>query len=311
MSPPNNELNKNRLTNYLQDGADLIDNHSDNEDDIPYPFHLPLPPDDQISAASGMTLPHIRRQLNIFCKEQLLEFAAYVMWSCPDGYKIGEAMLEADPSTRRVMVRGLWFSTTDETFQNYFSTFGDLENAAIIRRSDGRSQGYGFLIFRSRSAAELVVTQKHVLDDRPITTKLAADVRDRPPRGTIDQRKLFIRNIRGDIITREVLIEQFSVYGPIEECAIIPTAAGASKGYGFVTFKKARDALCAAQLPFRMIKNWIVFVTFSTGKGRRMPGCLFCEKSKLMRGTCPPPPPPSEYRRSPVSRMEIREAIHG
>lgn len=267
------DKNESNLTTEM-DNDDDEDELSDSSL-IPYPFPLPLPPDDSVSPASGTTLPQLRRQLGIFCREQLLEFAAYVMWSCLDACKIGEMMLEADPSTRRVMVRGLLFSTSDDMFYNYFATFGELENAAIIRHADGRSQGYGFLIYKSRLAAERVVTERHILDGRPITTKLAADARHHssrhqqgiPPRGTVDRRKLFIRNIRADI-TKEVLMEQFSVYGPIEECAIIPTAAGASKGYGFVTFKRARDALKAAQLPFRMINSWIVFVAFSTGKGR-------------------------------------------
>lgn len=219
------------------------------------------------------SLAQIKRRLSILSKEQLLELAAFGMDRYADFFAAGEALLDSDPASRRVMVRGLWYYTTDKTFKQYFSTFGELENAAVIRHPDGRSQGYGFLIYKEREAAQTVIAQRHLLDRRAVTAKLAADQYtefSRDEEGfsiSLERRKLFIRNICSQI-SQEMLEAEFSAYGPVEECAVIRTAAGATKGYGFVTFRDAASAQRAAQVPFRVIRGWVVFVAFSTGKVR-------------------------------------------
>lgn len=224
----------------------------------------------------SMTVPQIRRRLAILSKEQLLELAAFGMNRHEDLFAAGEALLDSDPASRRVMVRGLWYYTTDRTFKQYFSQFGELENAAVIRHPDGRSQGYGFLIYKEREAAQTVISQRHMVDRRAVTAKLAADQYtdfsrdDEGSTVSFERRKLFVRNICSDI-TQEILEAEFSAYGPVEECAIIRTAVAATKGYGFVTFKDAASAQRAAQVPFRIIRGWVVFVTFSTGKARTPP----------------------------------------
>lgn len=229
---------------------------------------------DEPRGCKGLTMQQLRRRLAVLSKEQLLELAAFGMFNCQTALDAGDALLDSDPASRRVMVRGLWYCTTDWTFCKYFSTFGELENAAVIRHPDGRSQGYGFLIYTDRHAAEAVVSRRHYLDDRLVTAKLAADQYTEFSRDAdgkkipSERRKLFVRNIC-HVMTKETLEREFSVYGPIEECAVIRTTDKAARGYGFVTFCNAADALRAAQIPFRVIQGWVVFVTFSTGKGRQ------------------------------------------
>ena len=47
---------------------------------------------------------------------------------------------------------------TEETFYNYFTKFGPIEDYIVFRdQQTGRTKGFGFVVFREAAAAEAVV----------------------------------------------------------------------------------------------------------------------------------------------------------
>jgi len=76
---------------------------------------------------------------------------------------------------RKIFVRGLNYETTQESFQNLFRQFGEMEECNIAAdKQSGKSKGYGFVTYLSAVSAMkcLETPQKH-LDGRTVSCNLA------------------------------------------------------------------------------------------------------------------------------------------
>ena len=85
----------------------------------------------------------------------------------------------------KLFIGGLSFDTTDETFKNYFSGFGEVTDAFVLRDNvTKRSRGFGFVTFKTEADADkcLAHKQPHILDKRQVEAKKATP-RDQTPLG--------------------------------------------------------------------------------------------------------------------------------
>ena len=85
----------------------------------------------------------------------------------------------------KLFIGGLSFDTTDETFKNYFSEFGEVTDAFVLRDNvTKRSRGFGFVTFKTEAGADkcLAHKQPHILDKRQVEAKKATP-RDQTPMG--------------------------------------------------------------------------------------------------------------------------------
>ena len=85
----------------------------------------------------------------------------------------------------KLFIGGLSFDTTDETFKNYFSGFGEVTDAFVLRDNvTKRSRGFGFVTFKTEADADkcLAHKQPHILDKRQVEAKKATP-RDQTPMG--------------------------------------------------------------------------------------------------------------------------------
>ncbi|KAK4772659.1 hypothetical protein SAY86_014434 [Trapa natans] len=81
----------------------------------------------------------------------------------------------------RLFVKGVSFSTTDDTFKEAFSKYGEVIEASVIRDKDnGRSKGYGFVTFATSDDALRASDDMDgkVLDGRVIFVDLAKPRRE-------------------------------------------------------------------------------------------------------------------------------------
>jgi RNA-binding protein Musashi len=72
----------------------------------------------------------------------------------------------ADPANteRKIFVGGLNPSTTGQTLREYFSKFGSVMDAKVIREGE-KSKGFGFVQFKESIPAQ-VLEQTHIIDQR-------------------------------------------------------------------------------------------------------------------------------------------------
>jgi hypothetical protein len=66
---------------------------------------------------------------------------------------------------RKIFVGGLNPSTTGQTLREYFSTFGPVMDAKVIREGE-KSKGFGFVQFKDCIPAEVLEASAHIIDQR-------------------------------------------------------------------------------------------------------------------------------------------------
>ena len=80
-----------------------------------------------------------------------------------------------DTTFTKIFVGGLPYHTTNETLEDFFKQFGDIEEAVVINdRQTGKSKGYGFVTMADRAAAERACEEPNpVIDGRKANVNLA------------------------------------------------------------------------------------------------------------------------------------------
>ncbi|KAL8426082.1 hypothetical protein Efla_007355 [Eimeria flavescens] len=104
--------------------------------------------------------------------------------ACPltlDGRQL-HIKLAADLFTSReqtkLFVRNLHEQTTAETLRDIFSPFGTLEECVVVRDSEGRSKGYGFLNFSTpMEAFKAVQMSERIIDGRMVFIHFASSAK--------------------------------------------------------------------------------------------------------------------------------------
>jgi len=83
---------------------------------------------------------------------------------------------DIDTTFTKVFVGGLPWSTTSEGLCSYFTQFGDIVEAAVIRdRHTGKSKGYGFVTFSDKDTAQdSIADPSPIIDGRKANCNLAA-----------------------------------------------------------------------------------------------------------------------------------------
>ena len=80
--------------------------------------------------------------------------------------------------SKKVFVGGLSWGTNDDSLQQAFGRFGDVEEAKVITdRETGRSRGFGFVTFAEASSADQAVSEMNGtdLDGRTLKVDIAED----------------------------------------------------------------------------------------------------------------------------------------
>ncbi|KAL8442071.1 hypothetical protein Emag_006668 [Eimeria magna] len=208
----------------------------------------------------------LRHFLAPLSREQLLDLLSWAALRDRQVYEQCAERVHASPSSRRLMVRNVHYSTSDERFTSFFETFGCVDDALIVRERDGHSRGYGFVTFTfPEGVNRCFVACPLTLDGRQLHIKLAADLFT-----SREQTKLFVRNLH-EQTTAHTLREIFSAFGTLEECVIVRDAEGRSKGYGFLNFSTPMEAFKAVQMSERIIDGRMVFIHFASSSGKGTP----------------------------------------
>ncbi|XP_076361650.1 RNA-binding protein 24-like [Tachypleus tridentatus] len=82
---------------------------------------------------------------------------------------------QKDTTYTKIFVGGLPYHTTDKSLQQFFESFGEIEEAVVITdRQTGKSRGYGFVTMADRAAAERAVRDANpIIDGRKANVNLA------------------------------------------------------------------------------------------------------------------------------------------
>lgn len=177
-----------------------------------------------------------------------------------------------------MFVAGVSWNTSDEAFSGFFSAFGVVKEAIVMREQNGRSRGFGFVTYEAHSSVDKVLSQQLQLDGRKLDIKPAVSKEEMlSTQAKPTTKKLYVAGV--DYSTSDdALFNFFARFGEIEKAMIMKDkATGRSRGFGFVTFARensveeavAAGASSALQLEGRALD---VKAAFPRGSAALMPG---------------------------------------
>jgi len=173
----------------------------------------------------------------------------------------GARMRELGDSGRRftnVFVKNFGDELDDDKLRDLFAQYGEITSAAIMKDSEGKSKGFGFVAFSSPEAAEeavenlnehelpgsknkLTVCRAQKKSERQAELKRRFEAQKAERLQRYQGVNLYVKNL-DDSIGDEDLRRQFESFGKITSAKVMCDEANRSKGFGFVCFEKPDDA---------------------------------------------------------------------
>ncbi|KAL7069008.1 RNA recognition motif family protein [Cryptosporidium serpentis] len=91
----------------------------------------------------------------------------------------------SDALRRKLFVRNLGFTTTEDSLSAVFGKYGELEESVILRTREGESRGYGFVTFvNTESTMKALQQPHHLVDGRLVFVHQAIEGRIRSSRNS-------------------------------------------------------------------------------------------------------------------------------
>ncbi|CAH2069806.1 unnamed protein product [Thlaspi arvense] len=152
----------------------------------------------------------------------------------------------------KLFIGGISWDTDEEKLRDYFSKYGDVVEAVIMRdRATGRARGFGFIVFADPSVAERVIMEKHIIDGRTVEAKKAVPRDDQqvlkrhaspihlmsPVHGGGGRtKKIFVGGLPSSITEAEFK-NYFDQFGTIADVVVMyDHNTQRPRGFGFITF---------------------------------------------------------------------------
>eukprot|EP00808_Paulinella_micropora_P020601 g67603.t1 len=158
--------------------------------------------------------------------------------STEEGEKADAPYSGPAPSSSKIFVGSLSWNTSDITFSNYFSKWGEIKDSVVIKDNNGGSRGFGFVTYANPESAGKVFKDKAnlELDGRKIECKLAVPRDQMGPGGSITRtKKIFVGGLHD--LNEEQFREYFEKFGTVTDCIIMTHPdSGRSRGFGFITY---------------------------------------------------------------------------
>ncbi|XP_032593242.1 ribonucleoprotein RB97D isoform X2 [Drosophila grimshawi] len=189
----------------------------------------------------------------------------------------GDIESENSEHLRRIFVGGLSLNTTAETMRHFFSQFGDVADAIVMRDPiSNRSRCFGFVTFVEAASVENVQrTRPHIVDGKTVETKRAFPrhqfSKSMGHLSNIRTNKIFIGGLR-DCHDETTLREYFAQFGNINSVKVLlDKETGRIRGFGFLEFEDIASAARALGKHLIGCKMVEVKKMFDTSKRLRLP----------------------------------------
>ena len=183
---------------------------------------------------------------------------------------------DEDPIHRKIFVHGLGWDTNAETLTGVFREYGEIEDCkAVCDKVSGKSKGYGFILFKTRSGARKALQQpQKKIGNRTTACQLAAigpgpapnaaagpmaaQAAQSQPMSEYTQRKIYVSNVGADLDIQKLLMF-FSRFGEVEDGPLgLDKLTGRPKGFCLFVYKSAESAKRALEEPHKNFEGHIL-----------------------------------------------------
>ncbi|GJZ87943.1 heterogeneous nuclear ribonucleoprotein 1 [Tanacetum coccineum] len=148
----------------------------------------------------------------------------------------------------KLFIGGISWDTNEERLNEYFSSFGEVLEAVIMKdHTTGRARGFGFIVFADPAVAERVIKEKHNIDGRLVEAKKAVPRDDQSTisrnSGSIQSspnpnrtRKIFVGGLASTVTETDFKM-YFEQFGTITDVVVMyDHNTQRPRGFGFITY---------------------------------------------------------------------------
>ncbi|CAL5420497.1 unnamed protein product [Camellia sinensis] len=200
----------------------------------------------------------MRKLLEPFGKEQILDLLKEAALKNPSIIARITQSAESDPAHRNVFIHGLGWDATTEQVLSIFKPFGEIEECKVVTdKVTGRAKGYGFVLFKTRIAAQKALKQRQKkIGNRMASCQLAsAGVPNNQAGQEPAGRKIYVANV-GSHVNPEKLRSFFAKFGEIEEGPLgHDPVTGKLKGFAIFIYKNEKDCKKALEEPVKVFEG--------------------------------------------------------
>ncbi|ESQ44393.1 hypothetical protein EUTSA_v10005930mg [Eutrema salsugineum] len=217
----------------------------------------------------------IKDLLEPFSKEQLLNLLKEAAGKHLDVANRIREVADEDPVHRKIFVHGLGWDTKTETLIEAFKQYGEIEDCkAVFDKVSGKSKGYGFILYKSRSGARNALKQPQkkigsrmtacqlaskgpVFGGNPVAAA-ASVVPAQHSNSEHTQKKIYVSNVGAELDPQK-LLAFFSRFGEIEEGPLgLDKFTGRPKGFCLFVYKSPESAKRALEEPHKTFEGHIL-----------------------------------------------------
>ncbi|CAN8254336.1 unnamed protein product [Cochlearia groenlandica] len=217
----------------------------------------------------------IQDLLEPFSKEQLLNLLKEAAEKHLDVANRIREVADEDPVHRKIFVHGLGWDTKTETLIEAFKQYGDIEDSkAVFDKVSGKSKGYGFILFKSRSGARNSLKQpQKKIGNRMAACQLASKgpvfggnpvaaassvMSAQLSNSEHTQKKIYVSNVGAELDPQK-LLAFFSRFGEIEEGPLgLDKFTGRPKGFCLFVYKSSDSAKRALEEPHKTFEGHVL-----------------------------------------------------
>ncbi|GAB4851831.1 UBP1-associated protein 2A [Ancistrocladus abbreviatus] len=215
----------------------------------------------------------ISKLLEPFSKDQLINLLREAAESHYDIAVRIRQIADEDPVHRKIFVHGLGWDTTADTLRSAFGQYGEIEDCkAVTDKVSGKSKGYGFILFKTRSGARKALKQpQKKIGNRMTACQLAAvgpvpssagaatgQAAQQQPVSEYTQRKIYVSNVSTELDPQK-LTSFFAKFGEIEEGPLgLDKQTGKPKGFCLFVYKSIEGARKALEEPHKNFEGHIL-----------------------------------------------------
>ncbi|KAL1191526.1 UBP1-associated protein 2A [Cardamine amara subsp. amara] len=217
----------------------------------------------------------IQDLLEPFSKEQLFSLLKEAAEKNVDVANRIREVADEDPVHRKIFVHGLGWDTKTETLVEAFKQYGEIEDCkAVFDKISGKSKGYGFILYKSRSGARNALKQPQkkigsrmtacqlaskgpVFGGNPVAAA-AVSAPSQHSNSEHTQKKIYVSNVGAELDPQK-LLAFFSRFGEIEEGPLgLDKFTGRPKGFCLFVYKSSESAKRALEEPHKTFEGHVL-----------------------------------------------------
>jgi polyadenylate-binding protein len=192
--------------------------------------------------------------------------------------------------------------TSDEELRALFDAFGPMISVSLSKDEADKSRGFGFVCFEEHKDAAAAVEG---MNDKEVDGKVlyAGRAQSKAEREELIRNKtekfreeklslyqginLYLKNL-DDSVTDEMLVKEFSAFGPVTSCKVMrDDKTGSSRGFGFVCFSSPDDASKAlSEYNGKMLAGKPIYVALAQNKmiRRQQLAAQMAQRAQMVMG---------------------------